>query len=286
MVTIPEYFLLMLLIAFAAGFLGSLVGVGGGIIIVPALTLLFGIPVAVAAGASLIAVIATSSGAGYTAFGKRSPANYKVGMLLMTVLAVGAVLGAVATVLVANSSLKWVVFLVFGIVMLVCALDLYVNRHRDENVEVVNDKVAAYFELPDAYYDQVTKNNISYYPTRVPHGMGVMFTAGILSGMLGIGGGVFNNIAMNSIMKFPLKVSVATSNFMLGLTAVASVGIYLLGGYLYPLIAAPVAVGIMFGSINGRKMMNRIKTSKIRMVFIVVIVVIGIEMILKGMPPL
>lgn len=286
MMTLPEYFLLMLIISFAAGFLGSLVGVGGGIIIVPALTLLFGVPVAVAAGASLIAVIATSSGAGYSAFGKSSPANYKVGMLLMTVLATGAVLGAITTVMVADSSLKWVVFFVFGVVMLICAGDIYINRKKDDHLEPVTDSVATYFELPASYYDQVKKRDIQYYPHRIPHGMSVMFTAGILSGMLGIGGGVFNNIAMNSIMKFPLKVSVATSNFMLGLTAAASVGIYLLSGDIYPLIAAPVAVGIMVGSINGRKMMNKVETSMIRLVFIFVIVAIGIEMILKGMPPI
>ncbi len=282
MISLLEYFVFMLLIAFGAGFLGSLVGIGGGIIIVPALTLLFGVPVPIAAGASLIAVIATSSGAGFIAYGKDSPANYRAGMLLMTVLATGSVLGAVATVYASRSSYEWVVFLVFGVVMLVSASDLYVTRNREDHAMSVDDPVAEYFELNSSYYDHTKKKRIEYHPTKVYHGLGVMFSAGILSGMLGIGGGVFNNIAMSSIMRFPLKVSVATSNLMLGLTAAASVGIYYLSGFIYPLLSAPVVIGILLGSINGRKLMTRSKNSLIRTLFILVIVAVGIEMILKG----
>lgn len=286
MITLPEYFLLMLFISFAAGFLGALVGIGGGIIIVPTLTLLFNVPLPAAIGASLIAVIATSSGAGFSAFGKNSPANYRVGILLMTVLASGAVIGAVGTVLIANSSYKWIVFVVFGIVMLLSAAILYFNRKKENHFEKVNDSVAQFFELPASYYDQVKAEKVEYYPTRVPQGMGVMFTAGIISGMLGMGGGVFNNITMNSVMRFPLRVSVATSNFMLGLTAAAGVGIYYLSGYIFPFVVAPVAVGIMLGSINGRKIMATSSVTVIRMIFIGVIVVIGVEMLIKGMPTL
>lgn len=282
MYTMVEYFLLMFVISFAAGLLGPLVGVGGGIIVVPALTLLFQVPLAIAAGVSLIATIATSSGAGFIAYGKNSPANYRIGMLLMTMLGTGAVIGAVFTVFATRSNYEWLVIMIFGAVMLLCAAILILRKNEDFEVHIKGDHVSDYLKLGSTFYDQVQEKKIDYSPTRVFSGMWSMLAAGVLSGMLGIGGGAFNNISINGIMRVPLKVSVATSNFMLGMTAAASLGIYLLSGYVYPLLAVPVVIGILLGSFKGRSMLNHARTPLIREVFFIVLVAVGVEMMLRA----
>ena len=282
MVPILTYYVIMFAIAFLAGYLGSLVGIGGGIIIVPVMTLLFGIAPAFAAGTSLIAVIATSSGAGFTSYGKDSPANYRVGSLLVTMTAFGGILGAIGTVLITRGSYEWIIFVIFGMAMIFCALDLAMRRTNEGKFPYRKEGTSSSLDLDSSYYDPTYGAQVYYSPDSVGKGLGLMFIAGILSGLLGIGGGVFNGIAMNGVMKLPFRVTVATSNFMLGTTAAASLGVYLLCGYVYPLLVAPVAAGIVIGSIYGRKMMRIARPTILRAIFILVIVAVGIEMIGKG----
>jgi uncharacterized membrane protein YfcA len=282
-ITILEYFLLVLTIAYAAGFIGALVGMGGGVIISPVLTLLFGVPVAIAAGASLLAVIGTSSGAGFTAYGKNTPANYRIGLLLMTVSTVGAILGAVTTIFLSKSiRSEWIIYIIFGVAMMACAAALFRSKTEEDADQAIKDPLATKLNLHSSYYEESTKKRITYYPRNIPFGMGLNFVAGILGGMFGIGGGAFNNISMNGIMKFPMKVSAATSNLINGVTAASSFGVYYLTGNVYPLIAVPAVIGIILGSISGRRVLSKAKTPVVRFVFIAILVAIGVEMIMKG----
>ena len=289
MFTLLEYFLLMLVLAFAAGVVSPLVGVGGGVFMFPVLTLLFNVRIDVAAGATLLGVIATSTGAGFSAFGKGSPANYRFGMLAEIFLGGGAILGAVTTVFVASGGFKWVVFVVFGLVLFVCAAILFLDREREpggeEEARPPTDPLAARLKLQASCKDEAGSTQVEYCPQRIPEGVGALGLAGFLSGMLGIAAGAVNVVSMRGIMKFPLKASVATSNFVNGMTAFAAIGVYYVSGNVYPLIAAPLVLGILLGSIQGRKVLTRAKTPIVRILFVALLIVIGIEMVLKGMPP-
>jgi len=276
------YFLLMLLIAFGAGCLGALVGIGGGIIISPVVTL-FGVPPVYAIGASLIGVIATSCGAGIASFNRGSPANYRIGTLLLIAITTGAILGTFTTITLSRMRIDWILYLCFGLVLLFCAFDLIRGGVANDSISTVPvTGFAEKLKLSSRYMDPVQRKEIEYHPRRVGEGMTAMFGAGIISGMLGVGGGVFNSLAMNSVMKVPFKVSAATSNFMLGVTAATSAGILFSSGFIFPPIIAPVILGILPGSIIGRRLLNRVKTPVAKIVLILVLLAVGVEMLLKG----
>lgn len=286
--TVLQYFLLVLVLAFLAGLVSPMVGVGGGVFMVPVLTLIFGLPISVAAGASLLGVIATSCGAGFTAFGKGSPANYRFGVLAEIGLGGGAIAGAVATVFVTTGSAHWVVFVVFGLVLfassVIVLLDRGPDRGTSEEAALPADPLAMRLKLEGKYRDEATGEEVEYCPRRVPSGLATLSVAGFLSGMLGIAAGAVNVVAMRSVMKFPLRVSVSTANFVNGLTAFAAIGVYYVSGHIYPLVAAPLVLGILIGSIQGRRLLKRTKTPIVRLLFVVALVAIGLEMILKGLP--
>ncbi|MHB2037299.1 MAG: sulfite exporter TauE/SafE family protein [Nitrososphaerales archaeon] len=276
----------MLLISIVAGLIGSLVGIGGGILIVPVLTLLFGVPIEYAIGASIVSVIATSSGSA-SAYVKDKITNLRVGMFLEIATSTGAIVGAVSTIFLIKSALSWIVYVVFGAVLLFSSYNLYrkskmERRLSKADVNVTPNKLGDRLNLKGQYYDNVLKENISYEATRVPAGLTVMFCAGVISGLLGIGSGALKVLGMDTLMKLPFKVSTTTSNFMIGVTAAASTGIFYIGGFVNPIIALPVAIGVVFGSFIGTKVLVRSKPSSLRLVFIFVLVALGIEMLQRG----
>jgi len=204
-----------------AGFLGSLLGIGGGIIVIPALTLFMGVPIEKAIGASLITVIATSSGSAI-AYVRDKITNIRIGIFLETATTLGAVSGAFIGGLIGAKAL----YIIFALLMFYSAKTMFTKRHS-ELPDVENEHpLATRLKLSRSYYDKTLKRTIDYKVDKVYPAYLVMYVAGILSGLLGIGGGVFKVLGMDIFMKLPIKVSTATSNFMMGVTAAASAGVY------------------------------------------------------------
>jgi uncharacterized membrane protein YfcA len=271
------FFLLVGLASLGAGLVGSLVGLGGGVFVVPLLTLLFGIPFPLAVGASIVSVIATSSGAA-AAYVRDRITNLRVGMVLEIATTIGAVSGA----LLAAVAPIGLLFVVFGAALLVSALPLVRKIGEELPQGVVSDRWARRLALASTYPDARLGREVAYEVTQVPAGFGLMYVAGLLSGLLGIGSGTFKVLAMDTAMRLPLKVSTTTSNFMIGVTAAASAGIYFQRGDIDPLIAAPVALGVLAGATLGAKLLVRLSNATIRKVFIPLILFVAVEMLLRG----
>ena len=258
-----------------AGFLGSLTGLGGGVVIVPLLTLGFGVDFRYAVGASLVSVIATSSAAG-AAYVKDGYSNIRVGMLLEVGTTLGAVAGAVlATVLPVS-----VTAVVFGVVLLVSAY-LSSRKMGDEEPETPPDRLAIRLRMDSSY--PTPQGVRPYHVTRVPLGCVVMFVAGSVSGLLGIGSGALKVLAMDQIMRLPFKVSTTTSNFMIGVTAAASAGFYLSRGYIDPALSMPVMLGVFAGATLGSRALAGARPEILRTLFIVVLFALGAQMIYHGL---
>ncbi len=260
--------------AVCAGLLGSLTGLGGGLVIVPMLTLVFHVDIRYAIGASLVSVIATSSGAA-AAYVREGFTNVRIGMLLETGTTIGALVGASIAGIIPTS---WLAVL-FGLVLLYSA---YQSLHpRVEHVVVDQpDKWARKLRLDSTY---PTMEGMQPYSVQaVPAGLGLSFLAGLLSALLGIGGGVIKVLTMDRVMKLPFKVSATTSNFMIGVTAAASAGIYLHEGYIDPTIAFPVMLGVLAGALTGARLLARVHTMWLRRLFTVVLIILAAEMLYKG----
>ena len=271
-----------MLIAVLAGFLGSLVGLGGGIIITPALTILFGFDIKYAIGASIVAVIATSSGSAI-AFVKDHVSNMRVGMLLEVFTTAGGVVGA----LMAGVFSSKLLYIFFSLILLNSFYGMLkktglITKLKKEEENVENDKYADKYKLNSTYYDKATGETVKYNVTNVPQGSLVMFGAGFASGLLGIGSGAFKVVALDTYMKLPIKVSTATSNFMMGVTATASALIYFFNGTINPAIAAPIALGTLIGSRTGAKVMQRLDAKYIRYIFLPILLFTIVNMFLKG----
>ena len=272
-----------MLIAVFAGFLGSLVGLGGGIIITPALTILFGFDIKYAIGASIVAVIATSSGSAI-AFVKDHVSNMRVGMLLEVFTTAGGVVGA----LMAGVFSSKLLYIFFSLILLNSFYGMMkktglITKVKKEEEIVENDKYAEKYKLNSSYYDKATGETVKYNVTNVPQGSLVMFGAGFASGLLGIGSGAFKVVALDTYMKLPIKVSTATSNFMMGVTATASALIYFFNGTINPAVAAPIAIGTLIGSRTGAKVMQRLDAKYIRYIFLPILLFTIINMFLKGL---
>ena len=272
-----------MLIAVLAGFLGSLVGLGGGIIITPALTILFGFDIKYAIGASIVAVIATSSGSAI-AFVKDHVSNMRVGMLLEVFTTAGGVVGA----LMAGIFSSKLLYIFFSLILLNSFYGMLkktglITKAKKEEEIVENDKYAEKYKLNSSYYDKAIDKTIDYNVTNVPQGSLVMFGAGFASGLLGIGSGAFKVVALDTYMKLPIKVSTATSNFMIGVTATASALIYFFNGTINPAVAAPIAIGTLIGSRTGAKVMQRLDAKYIRYIFLPILLFTIINMFLKGL---
>ncbi len=261
-----------------AGLLGSLVGLGGGVLIVPLLTLAFGLPIQYAIGVSIIAVIATSSGAA-AAYVRDHLTNMRLGMFLELGTTAGAITGAFLTGIIAPQLL----FVIFGLVLITSVAPLLFKLGEELPANVRNDRWANWLHLSTTYPDHYLKREVAYEVAHTPIGLAMMYGAGVISGLLGIGSGVFKVLAMDSVMHLPMKVSTTTSNFMIGVTAAASAGIYFSRGDIPPLVAAPVALGILVGALLGTRLLGRMSNKFVRIIFIPIITIIAIEMILRGL---
>ncbi len=261
--------------ALVAGLLGALTGLGGGVVIVPLLSLAFGVDLRYAIGASLVSVIATSSGAA-SAYVKEGYTNMRIGMFLEVATTLGALAGAHLAARVPTSA----VAVVFGLVLLHSAY-LSVRQPRGDGEGHTPDPLAARLRLDGTFPTPAGPE--SYHVQNVPAGFGLMFLAGALSGLLGIGSGAVKVLAMDRAMRIPFKVSTTTSNFMIGVTAAASAGVYLGRGYIDPVLSMPVMLGVLAGSLGGAKLLAQAQVRVLRLVFAAVIVVLGIEMLMNGL---
>lgn len=274
----PLTFTLAVLAAsFIAGLLGSMLGIGGGMILVPFLTIALHVDIRLAIGASLISVIATSSGAAI-AYLKDRITNVRIGMFLEVGTTTGALVGAT----IAGIAPGPVLALVFGLVLCYSAYQMLQARHQ-EAPSLVSSPAAERLKLASSYYDPALKQHVAYGVGGVWPSLGVMWIAGALSGLLGIGSGVFKVLAMDLFMRLPLKVSSTTSNFMIGVTGAASAGVYFFRGDINPYLAAPVALGVLAGSMLGAKLLVRMKSTRLRQIFVVVVAFAAIQMMWRGL---
>ena len=261
-----------------AGAIGALAGVGGGILIIPAVTIIFGVDIRLAIGASIVSVIATSSGAA-AAYVRDRLTNLRIGMFLELATTTGAVAGALLAAIVAPSLL----YVVLGVVLVLSAL-MQLTRLGEELVESVPaSALAQSLSLAETYPDPFLGGEIAYAPRRIPFGFALMGLAGLVSGLLGIGSGALKVVAMDGVMRLPMKVSSATSNFMIGVTAAASAGIYVGRGDVDVRIAAPVALGVLAGAFIGARLLGRLSNRHVRRIFVPVLAVIGLETVLRGL---
>ncbi|HTS10901.1 MAG TPA: sulfite exporter TauE/SafE family protein [Candidatus Limnocylindrales bacterium] len=269
-----ELTIVILIGAAIAGFLGSLTGLGGGVVIVPLLTLAFHVNIRYAIGASLVSVIATSSGAA-AAYVREGFSNIRIGMFLEIATTSGALVGAFVALKLHVS----VIAVIFGIVLLYSS---YISLNPPHVApDEKPDKLAARLRLSGEY--PTPNGQQSYHATGVPQGFSVMFGAGMLSGILGLGGGAVKVLALDRAMRLPFKVSTATSNFMIGVTAAASAGVYLNRGYIDPALAMPVMLGVLGGSLIGARMLAGANVKLLRIIFAIVIAFLGVEMIFNGL---
>ncbi len=272
--TILIFTALLLAGAFVAGLLGSLTGLGGGVVLIPLLTLVFKVDIHYAIGTSLISVIATSSGAA-AAYVKEGITNMRLGMFLELATTIGAVTGAFVASYISTS----IIAIIFGAVLIFSAIISLMNKEdpiETNHKSVLAQKLKLNSSFPGAHGEQF------YTVKNVGGGFFMMNIAGIISGLLGIGSGALKVIAMDNIMRIPFKVSTTTSNFMIGVTAAASAGIYLKRGYIDPGLSMPVVLGVLLGAFFGSKILFSAKSSALRILFAIVIFVLALEMIYNG----
>ncbi len=268
-----EFTLLVAGGSFLAGLLGSLTGLGGGVIIVPLLALAFGVDIRYAIGASLVSVIATSSGAA-AAYLKEGYSNMRVGMFLEIATTIGAVCGAYLATRIPTAAIA----IIFGLVLLYSA---WTSLSPPPELDAPDTGRFARLLRMDGHYP-TPEGDRTYHVTGVPAGFSLMWIAGVLSGLLGIGSGAVKVLAMDRAMRIPFKVSTTTSNFMIGVTAAASAGIYLRRGYLDPGMAMPVMLGVLAGALLGARILPYAKVRTLRIVFSIAISAVAVEMILQG----
>jgi len=266
---------LIFIVSLLAGFLGALTGLGGGGIITPLLTLALGVDIRYAIGATLVSVIATSSGAA-AAYVREGFSNIRIGMFLEVATTIGAVVGASLALRIPTSAIA----VIFGLVLLGSAY-MSTRKHLEEPLTGPPNHLATVLRMDSSF---PTDDGPQHYRVRgVPGGFAVMFGAGTISGLLGIGSGAVKVIAMDQVMRIPFKVSATTSNFMIGVTAAASAGIYLQRGYIDPGLAMPVMLGVLTGSFLGARVLPKAKSNILRLVFGVTVAVLAVEMIYHGL---
>lgn len=273
--TVLVFTIIVLIGAFLAGLLGSLTGLGGGVIIIPLLTLGLGVDIHYAIGASIISVIATSSGSA-AAYVKEGITNVRIGMFLEIATTMSAIVGVV----IASYIKADYIIVIFGLILLFSAF-MMLKKKIDHSNNEKTSVLANYFKLNGSY---PTEEGMKPYAVHhVVGGFAMMFVAGTLSGLLGIGSGALKVIGMDNIMKIPFKVSTTTSNFMIGVTAAASALVYLHKGQIDPAIAMPVTIGVIAGATMGAKILIKTKTDKLKVVFAIVVTILAVQMIYKGL---
>ena len=271
--------LLMFLVGVFAGTLGAILGIGGGMIITPIVTLAMGLDIKYAIGASIIAVIATSSGA-TIAYLRDDVLNLRVAMFLEIATTIGAIIGALLT----GAMSPAVLYFLFGSLLVFSSWNMVRKLRAGKEVlhESQPDKWAEFFKLNSSYYDKNLHKQVDYQVKNIPAGLSIMFGAGLASGMLGIGSGAFKVMAMDNAMHMPLKPSSATSNLMMGVTAAASATVYFFNGSIKPFIAVPLSLGILVGAAIGSRVMQHLPSRVIRMIFIPILLYLGLQMIFKA----
>jgi len=273
----PVDVLTILLVSIVAGFVGALFGLGGGVLIIPFLTLVEGVPVPLAVGASIVSVVATSSASAAT-YVQDHLTNLRLGMFLEIGTVAGAITGAFVSVFLPASAL----FILFGIILLYATMVMIRARGVDFPANVRPDKTSRILALGSQYEDQSLNRVVKYEVTRTPLTVFIGYFAGIVSGLLGVGGGIINVPTMNLVSKVPFKVASATSNFMIGVTAAASASVYLLRGDVHPLLAAPLIIGVAGGALLGTRVLKVTPPTRVKVAFGILLAAISLLMILKG----
>lgn len=263
-------------VSIVAGFVGAMSGMGGGVVLIPALTLL-GIDIKRAIAVSIVSVIATSSGAA-SAYVRDRITNVKIGMFLETFTIVGALAGAS----IAIASGRSLLFVLFGAVLLFSWVALFLQRHAHVTTATQQDDISRWLELEGSYYDGASRETIDYKAVRGYLGGPAMFAAGLVAGLLGIGAGALKVLIQEFLMRLPAKVSTTTSNLIIGVTALAGSSVYLAAGLIDPGLAAPVVLGIVVGAFAGTRLLVRMTNRKVQDFFLVVLLLLGVEMIIRG----
>jgi uncharacterized membrane protein YfcA len=266
----------LVLISIVAGFVGAMSGMGGGVILIPAMTL-FGLDIKHAIAVSAVSVIATSSGSA-AAYVRDRITNLKVGMFLEMFTIVGAMLGAALTL----AARQNVLFIAFGLVLMASWVAMFLDRHHEWRPPARQDRFSHWLELDGSYYDQSAGRTITYHARRAYFGAPMMFGAGVIAGMLGIGAGALKVLIHDLVMGLPPKVSTTTSNLIIGVTALAGTSVYLAAGVIDPGLVAPVMLGILLGAFLGTKLLVRLSNRSVRQFFLGVLLLLGIEMLVRG----
>jgi uncharacterized membrane protein YfcA len=276
-VSAPVFVIAILVTSVGAGVSGALLGLGGGILLVPILTMFYGVSLRDAMGASIVSVVATSSGAA-AAYLESGLSNIRIALFLAMATVSGAIAGAALAGVVPERALA----LVLGGALLYASLVTLRHIGLEAAPDGRADVLATRFGLEGVYHDTVLARDVRYRATRVRLGVTAMFGAGMLSGLLGIGSGVFKVVAMDHCMRLPMKVSTATSNFMIGITASASAAIYFQRGDIRPVLACPVALGVLAGAYAGTRILSRLRNTTVRKIFLPVLVYLAAAMLLRG----
>ncbi len=266
----------------AAGTLGSLTGLGGATVLVPLLSLFYGIPIIFATGASLVSTIATSAGSA-SAYTREKITNVKVGIGLEIATTAGAIVGSLTAVYINNNHYSWMIYIIFGAVLLGSLIPTVQRGKYEEPVPRKADWSTKLFQLAGSYYDKRLKKQVNYEGVRWWLAEFIMFFAGVISGLLGIGSGALKVLGMDWAMNLPMKVTTTTSNFMIGITAATGSSIYWYNGYIQVFIAAATAIGVLIGSFIGAKILMKITNKNIRWIFFAILSFLGIEMLLRGL---
>jgi uncharacterized membrane protein YfcA len=270
---------------FVAGFLGALMGIGGGIIIVPALTIIFGVPIKEAIAISIVTVVATSISGG-SSYVEQRITNIRLAIFLETSTTIGAFIGALLVLIVSGNYL----YVVFALLAFYLALSQILSVKREvkrtesnDFMNITQDRVSKYLNLRGDYFDMSINHKVEYLVKNSIIGWIVSFLAGLGSGLLGVGGGIFKVSVMNIFMNVPLKAAVATSKFMIGVTAATSAILYFVAGLLNLEYIAPAALGTMLGASVGTALMNRIRVKWLKVFFFLLMCYIGYNMLGKGL---
>jgi uncharacterized membrane protein YfcA len=280
LVVTPVEVLSIFLMSILAGLIGAVFGLGGGILIIPFLTLVEGVPVPYAIGASIVSVVATSSASAATYVQDRLT-NLRLGMFLE----VGTVLGAITGAFVAGFLAPSILFVLFGLMLIYASAIMIAGRRIDFPSGVVPDKTAQKLRLGSEYFDPATGATSRYEVTNTLRTLGISGIAGVVSGLLGVGGGIISVPTMNLLSKVPVKVASATSNFMIGVTAAASSTVYFVRGDVQPLLVAPLMIGVVIGAALGTRLLRRTPPLKVKLLFAILLITISVVMILKGFFP-
>lgn len=270
-----EFSIILFFSSIVAGVLGALSGLGGGIIIVPLLVLYFKIDTLFAIGASLISVIATSLGASST-FLAKGYTNVRVGIFLSTATTIGAVIGAITATQISQSTIH----LLFSVLLIYSTFSNYFTKEKAQPIDDKSTMLCKILKLDGTY---PSASGLKSYKVRAPFlGWCLMFISGIFSGLLGIGSGALNVLALVQVMRFPFRISTTTSNYIIGTTACASAGTFLHLGYVSPSIAMPLIPGVVIGSMLGAKLVMTINIQKIKYLFSFLVLIIALQMLFHG----